>query len=77
MSAVTRVECAKEMRALAPIWGACLVALAGAYLQPRGVLMQLAVAAYIIGPSMLGAHAIGQDNPSPLNYAERRHMVRS
>ena len=52
----------KEIRGLLPLWVACLAALAGAFLsRSDGVLLQAAIAAYIVGPLALGAQSIGQE----------------
>lgn len=51
----------KEIRALLPIFAACLVTLAGGYLQRRGVLVDLSTAVFIMGPAMLAGHAFGHE----------------
>ena len=48
----------KEIRGLLPIWAACMAALAGALVsRSDGLLMDAAIAAYIVGPIALGADA--------------------
>lgn len=51
----------KEVRALLPIWIACLVTIAAGSQQSRGVLVELAVAAFVIGPALLAGQAVGQE----------------
>lgn len=52
----------KEVRSQLPLWGACIAALAAAWLMPTRLLHQAAVVAYIIGPLAIGAHTVGQEH---------------
>lgn len=51
----------KEIRALLPIWSACVIALVSGYTLQDGAFAELAVAAFIVGPAALGAHAFGHE----------------
>lgn len=60
-AASLRAELSKEIRALLPLWTACLVAVAGAFVRRDGVLLEAAIVAYIAGPLAIGAHSIGHE----------------
>lgn len=51
----------KEVRALLPLWAACVVAMSLHPLSDYGELESLAVLAYVFGAVALGAHAIGHE----------------
>jgi ABC-type transport system involved in multi-copper enzyme maturation permease subunit len=56
-----RVAVTKEVRALAPIWAACAVALAASGFLQEPVLAMFARFAYLLGMLALGAHSIGHE----------------
>jgi ABC-type transport system involved in multi-copper enzyme maturation permease subunit len=54
-------DVAKEIRALAPIWAGCAVALAASQVLHDSFLAALARFSYLLGVLALGAHAIGHE----------------
>ena len=64
---------AKEVRALLPLGGGTLVALAAAFTWRHRALAELGVVAYMMGVMTIGAHAIGHEYTSrtlPLSLAQ-------
>lgn len=58
---VVRPGLMKEVRGLLPLWAACASALIAAGVRHRGLVLDAAAVAYIIGPLAIGAHAVGQE----------------
>jgi ABC-type transport system involved in multi-copper enzyme maturation permease subunit len=60
-TAVLSPALSKEIRALLPLWGASVAALAVAFVWRGGVLPDAGVIAYVAGSLAIGAHSIGQE----------------
>jgi hypothetical protein len=60
-AAVLSPALSKEIRALLPLWGASVAALAAALVWRGGDRLDLAVFAYVVGSLAIGAQSIGQE----------------
>jgi ABC-type transport system involved in multi-copper enzyme maturation permease subunit len=60
-TAVLSPALSKEIRALLPLWGASVAALAVAFISRGGVLPDVGVIVYVAGSIAIGAHSIGQE----------------
>ena len=60
-TAVLSPALSKEIRALLPMWGASVAALATGLVWRGGILPDLGVMAYVAGSIAIGAHSIGQE----------------
>lgn len=60
-AAVGSPALAKEIRALLPLWGISVAALAAAVVWRRDGLLDLALCAYVVGSLAIGAHSTGQE----------------
>lgn len=60
-AAALRPAVSKELRALLPLWGASVAAVATAFMWRGGVLLDMGVFAYVVGSIAIGAHSIGQE----------------
>jgi ABC-type transport system involved in multi-copper enzyme maturation permease subunit len=61
MSAAFRAGVVKEVRALLPLWSACMLAVAAAWISRSSWVSSLAVLAFVVGSAALGAYSIGHE----------------